>query len=97
MTWMQAVVVVLITASALLPLSGLFGLYRSARERVDRLSAGQVSSNPDTQKWPVTTFINELAEDVKYQPRRVLWDFALIGGGVICGAVAGIWSLFPLS
>jgi hypothetical protein len=97
MTWMQAVVVVLFAASALLPLCGLFGLYRDARRVVLELSAGQDTKNPDTGKWQVTDFMKVMTSEVKNRPANILFDFVLIGGGVVCGAVASIWSLFPIA
>lgn len=98
MTWMQAVVVVLFTLSAALPLAGLFGLYRDARMLVRKLSAGQTDPrNPDTTQWLVTEFMGALTQEVKERPHRIASDFLLIGGGVVCGATASIWSLFPIA
>ncbi|WP_431785362.1 hypothetical protein [Microbacterium maritypicum] len=97
MTWMQAVVIVLYSASALLPLAGLFGLYRTARERLVRLSRGKDPKTFSRDDWMENDFRDVLSEGIIHGPERILSDFVLIGGGVVCGAVAGIWTLFPLS
>lgn len=93
MTWQEAAIVALLTASALLPLAGLANLYWASRDTVKRLSAGKDPRNPNTNEWLVVDTMKVVREDIAFRPSRVLRDFALIGGGVLCGAVGGIWSL----
>lgn len=94
---MQAVIVVLYTAAALLPLSGLLGLYFSAQEALRRLQDGAGGPNASSRAWLVNDFFDIAREEMLHRPSRVIRDFALIGGGVLCGSVAGIWALFPVS
>lgn len=97
MTWMQAAVVVLYSASVLLPLAGLWGLYRASKERLVRLARGKAPKTVARDDWVFNDYLDVLSEDIINGPSRIRGDFLLIGGGVVCGAAAGIWSLFPLS
>lgn len=94
MTWLEALIVVLYTLSAALPLAGLLGLYRAAKERLKRLSRGVNPENFDKKNWVFNDFLDVLSDDIINSPGRVLSDFILIGGGILAGAAAGVLSLF---
>jgi hypothetical protein len=100
-------IVILYLLSALLPLAGLTLLavtarraLATARDAEPRNASGPkiaIRSADSMQIVPVGN-IASAAEQAATLPtetwRQVRRDFLLIGGGVVCGVIAGVWSLF---
>lgn len=100
-------IVILYLLSALLPLAGLTLLgvtarraLVTAREAEPRIASGPMiamGSGDSMQMVPVGN-VASAAERAASRPvetwRQVRRDFLLIGGGVVCGVIAGVWSLF---
>lgn len=88
---MHIAIVLLYAGSAVLPVLGLYRiLYRAkadarklkaAPHRGDGVSIGQLS-----------TINAMMVRDVLSHPLAIWWDFALVGGGLVAGAAASIWS-----
>lgn len=95
---MLCVTLVLYALSVLLPLGGLFGLYRTAVTTVEEMNrvAGLDRKSTETGKWLVTEFFGVLRYEMLDRPRRIRGDFILIGGGVVCGAVASVLAVLVL-
>lgn len=100
-------IVTLYVLSALLPLAGLTLLGVTARRALvisrdaePGIAAGPkiaIGSGDSMQMVPVGN-VASAAERAASRPvetwRQVRRDFLLIGGGVVCGVIAGVWSLF---
>lgn len=87
-------IVGLYLVAAVLPLAGLTGLLRESKRVVRRLSGSQDPRAVDTGQWLVTDTLRVWREATLGRPAAVKRDFLLIGGGVVLGCVASIWSLF---
>lgn len=92
MTLAKAVILLLTIASAVLPLWGLFNLYRGARNALNTVSSGRPNAEPG--EWFVVPGLTYGLQSMKNRPRETLRDLFLIGSGILAGAVGNIWALF---
>ncbi|MBM7471712.1 hypothetical protein [Subtercola frigoramans] len=92
----RTLLILLTLASALLPLIGLVGLYRSAMAQRKEYDAAAPKSG-EHNAMTIGQF-NVLAQSqhraVVERPFAAKRDLVLIGGGIGLAAAASIWSLF---
>jgi len=112
MTVSLALQVILFVLSAALPVTGLIRLYINASRRLDdvtrtsrlvRFIEGPAAAEPlrtmdvlprmESDGLPFEDDRAELGREL----RRLRADLLLVGGGVVAGAVASIWSLLEAS
>jgi hypothetical protein len=95
------IVVILIVLGAALPLIGLGRVALRARRnlpKTDHLSAvEQLEEGQRTGLYPVeplarAAHMTDTAPILEWS--RVRWDLGLVGGGVLCGAIASVWAVF---
>lgn len=100
-------IVILYVLSALLPLAGLLLLgvatrraLVTARDAEPNAAAGPriASGSGETMRMVPVGNVASAADLAASSPaetwRQVRRDFLLIGGGVVCGVIASVWSLF---
>lgn len=88
-------IIVMYTASALLPLWGLRGLYVTATREAKIYAAASAAEDPDTPTIDqFDTLVVLMHKATKRRPRDTLKDMLVIGAGLCLGAGASIWSLF---
>lgn len=94
------IVIILILLSGVLPLAGLGRVtYRAWKDLPDpnrESVAEQMAEGERTGLFPAAPIINaarkvDIASVLEW--RKVRWDLALVGGGIICGTSASIWGL----
>lgn len=86
MVWIVAFLYVL---AAALPAWGLIRLFLAARRE-----AATLSDLTENSYGFVQSGVLILTRQIVARPRGIASDFFFIGGGVILGAVASVWSLF---
>lgn len=92
---MREIVVVLYVMAAALPLLGLGRLFFLARREARPVTQAQApKSGSGVSYGQVQAAMPAMVEAVMRRPQAVVWDFGFIGAGVVCGAVASIWSLY---
>jgi hypothetical protein len=79
--------------SAILPILGLRSLMRRALREQHELARADASTSGELSWGEGALILALLRERTKSGPREVIRDFLLIGGGVVAGAVAAIWSV----
>lgn len=88
---MRAVVVALYALAFALPAFALWRVWRQARRAVAELglSEGAAPTFDDFDKLLIAS--KQTPSDAVVGARR---EFVMVGAGLLCGAVASIWSLF---
>ena len=95
------IVIVLIVLGGVLPLLGLGRVALRARSnlpKADRISAveqmaeGQLSGLYPVEPLIRAAHMTDSAPILEWS--RVRWDLGLVGGGILCGAIGSIWSIF---
>jgi hypothetical protein len=90
-----AVIVGLLVISAVLPLIGLFGLWRSATREARYLAkAPKANDGSRMSMGQATAAMKLLAAAYERRPSAALRDFVLIGSGIVIAFIANVWSLF---
>ncbi|AWB85501.1 hypothetical protein [Mycetocola zhujimingii] len=93
-------IILMYVLSALLPLLGLWGLYRTATRDAREYSAatyggpGQPNDEPDMPTIDQSAVLLQIAHRAtEGRPQAAVADFVYIGLGVFLGAAASIWTL----
>lgn len=90
----QLTIVALYVLSALLPITGLVGLLRSAmREAREYAKAEATVDGVEPSYSQVTVQARFVHRAIPARPRAVRKDFLFIGIGICAGAVASTWSV----
>jgi hypothetical protein len=91
----EAWIVVLSVVSIVLPLWGLFGLWRAARREAKELrNAPGASPSGIATMGEFDVLLPALKRATLARPRSAAWDFFFIGVGVVAGGVANILGAF---
>lgn len=93
---MKIVIALLYLVAAVLPTIAFLRLLRRSGRALDEVEALVLERGFTHTPWD--DFDDQNARDIREVPRQLKSDSVreawLVGGGLLCGAVASIWSLF---
>ena len=96
MSWVIWVIIAMYAASAVLPILGLWGLYRTALSDAHTYRAAPVSADGEGPTFgQFNVLVKFLHEATLGRPQAAMRDFIFIGLGVLLGAAASVWSVIP--
>lgn len=92
---MTVALIVLFSASAILPIAGLVRLYRAARTAsIERQAEVDQRGSTEPTFGDFDAFVASWSAELLTEDRKARFvDLLLIGGGLICGASASIWDV----
>lgn len=88
-------VVVLYILSAVLPIAGFARLLWRVQRRIGELYRVVAERGHSASTWDDFDAHHgrDIREPYREERRNLAWDLALVGAGLVAGAVASIWSL----